>query len=106
MTTYIKDSAAILDYKFDWAPATNGTPGGLSDWLASGETIVSYTLTVAPSEVDGLVVDSDAPTDSNTSITYWLSGGLLNVTYTITCHIVTNAGREDDRSIHVSIKER
>ena len=102
----LKDPDAVLDYKFDWAPATNETPGGSSDWLASGETIETYTLTVAPVEVGGLVVDSDALTDSDTSVTCWLSGGTAGTTYAITCHIVTNAGREDDRTVYVPVAER
>lgn len=99
----VKDPDAILDYKFDWAPSTNGTPGGSSDWLAAGETIESYTLTISPS---GLTVDSDSSTDADTSVTCWLSGGTAGVKYALTCHIVTSAGRVDDRTVHIRVAER
>ena len=34
--TFIKDPNAVLDYKFDWKPLTNGS--GDSDWLDTAES--------------------------------------------------------------------
>ena len=102
MKTYVKDPQAELDYKFDWAPLTNEAPGAVSDWLASGETIESYTLTIA----GGITNVSDSRTDSNTSVTVWLSGGSAGREYRVTCHIVTSAWREDDRTIVVKVRQR
>ena len=95
-----KDPDAVLDYKFDWKALTNGT--GDSDWLASGETISSYTVTVDA----GLTKDSDAKTDTNTSITFWLSGGVAGVDYKVACEIVTSASRTDERTIKIQVRER
>ena len=97
---FVKDPEAVLDYKFDWAASTNGT--GDSDWLADGETISSKTVTATT----GLTVDSSSITDTNTSVTVWLSGGTADTNYTVTCQIVTSASRTDERSITIQCRER
>lgn len=102
-----KDPDARLDYKFDWKPLTNGTPGGVSDWLRNTETISSFTLSVSPTgAVGNLAVDASSLTDSNTSVTAWLTDGVVDVRYAITCHIITSDGREDDRTIYVPVASR
>jgi len=85
---FTKDPDAVLDYAFDW-----------SSWLATGETITSYTIT----EDTGITVDSDSNTDD--TVTVWLSGGIANVRYKIVCHIVTSAGRENDRTFVIHVKD-
>lgn len=97
-----KDPNGVLDYKFDWKALTNGTPGGVRDWLASGETITQRTVTV----LTGLTKDSDSLTNNNTSVTVWLSGGAVGTTYTVACRIVTSAGRTDERTIFVKVFQR
>jgi hypothetical protein len=99
-STVLKDPDAVLDYKFDWKASTNGT--GDSDWLASGETISSRTVTVQT----GLTKDSDSLTDTNTSVTVWLSGGADDTDYTVECEIVTSASRTDQRTMIVQVRER
>ena len=105
MTTnavFQKDPDAVLDWKFDWAPLTNESAGGKSDWLASGETISSATITADT----GITVDSDSITDTNTSVTVWLSGGTVGETYSVACEIVTSASRTDERTIQIYVVER
>jgi len=87
--SFTKDSSAVLDYKWDW-----------SAWLAAGETIASAAITVPA----GIVKDSQ--TASTTAVTVWLSGGTAGTRYALTCHIVTNQGRADDRTIRVNVQER
>lgn len=87
--TFEKDPDAVLDYQFDW-----------SDWLPDGDTIDSYTVT----EEDGITVDSDSAT--STAVTVWLSGGAAGENYNVVCHIVTTAGREDDRTAVIVVKEK
>lgn len=82
-----KDPDAVLDYQFDW-----------SAWLA-GDTIASHAVTVPT----GLTLVSSS--NSSTAVTVWLAGGVAGVSYPVTCHIVTAAGREDDRTIFVAIRE-
>jgi len=85
---YIKDPDAVLDYPMNWA-----------DWL-DGDTISTSTWTVP----DGITKDSDSKTTSATTI--WLSGGTAGLDYTLINHIVTAAGREDDRTIIIKVREK
>jgi hypothetical protein len=87
--TFTKDPDAVLDYEFDW-----------SDWLATGDGIASHTVTPDT----GLTVDSDSAT--STAVTVWLSGGTVNENYNVVCHIVTTAGREDDRTAVIAVQEK
>ena len=90
----------VLDYVFDFAPKTNDTEGGDSDWLASGETIASKTVTVD----DGITKDSDTITDSNTSVTVWLSGGSDETDYDIYCEATTSASRKITKKMTVPVR--
>lgn len=89
LKSFTKDPDATLDYVFDW-----------SDWLASAEVITSMTATVET----GLTLDSSSSTIS--SATLWLSGGTDGKTYTVSCKITTSAGRIDERSINIHVKNR
>lgn len=100
MQTYIKDPDAVLDYKFDWKALTNGS--GTTDWLDTGETISTRSVSVDT----GITKDSDSITDTNTSVTVWLSGGTAGETYTVTCQIVTSDSRTEERSIKIKVKDR
>ena len=97
---WIKDPDAVLDYKFDWKASTNGT--GTSDWLGSSETIASHTIDADT----GITVDSSSQTDTNTSVTVWLSGGTAGTEYKVRCEIVTSASRTDERTIKIKCEER
>lgn len=88
-TKYLKDPDAVLDYMFDW-----------SDWLASGETIISHTITAET----GIVVDSS--TESAGKVTVWLFGGTARTDYRVSCLITTSAGRTDERSIMIQVEDR
>lgn len=101
MPTYKKDPDAVLDYKFDYKPMTNGT-GGRTDWLGASETITSHTITADP----GITVGVNTITDSSTSVTVWLSGGSAGSSYDVTCQISTSDGRTDDRTITIAVEER
>lgn len=86
---WLKDPDAILDFSIDW-----------SNWLATGETISTSTWNVPT----GITKDSD--TNTSTVTTIWLSGGTVGTTYEIVNHIATDAGREDDRTIKISVAQR
>lgn len=94
----LKDPEARLDYTFDWRAETNGT--GDSDWLLDGDSISTHTLTV-PS---GLTLDTESA-DGDT-VTAWLEGGTAGQSYTVTCHITTVQGRQDDRSLLITVTNR
>ena len=95
--TYIKDPDAVKDYPFDFAALTNGS--GATDWLASGETISSYTITAA----SGLAVDSFTLANSSTTVVVWISGGTAGTTYTLACRITTSAGRTEERTVNIFV---
>ena len=90
--THVKDPNEVLDYKFDWD----------TNYLETGETISSATVTVE----SGITKDSDAITDSDRTVTVWLSGGTANNEYTVTCQIVTSLSRTAERSIFIRVLER
>jgi hypothetical protein len=103
--TFIKDPNAVLDYKFDWKPLTNGS--GDSDWLDTAETITAKTITISPSvAVTGLIADSSSITDTSTSVTVWLSSGTDYTDYQVACKIVTNGLRTDERTITICVRNR
>lgn len=85
-----KDPNAILDYSFDWGPYL--TP--LSDSIISVAWVVSTGLTVVSSS------------STSTSATAFISGGVVDATETLTCRVVTAAGRTDDRTISLKIVNR
>lgn len=85
---FTKDPDAALDYTVDW-----------SEWLGV-DSIATSTWTVP----EGITKDAD--TNTATTATVWLSGGVLYANYTITNTIETAAGRTDQRSITVKVWEK
>jgi hypothetical protein len=98
--TFLKDANAVLDYYFDWKALANGT--GASNWLADGETITSHTVTAGA----GLTVDSSALINGATAVRVWMSGGTAGQDYTVACRITTSAGRTDERTAQVRVRQR
>lgn len=88
MTQYDKDPDAILDYAINWETWLDGDTISASAWSAAAD----------------ITIDSDSHTD--TVATVWLSGGTAGNTYTVTNHITTAGGREDERSIRIRVLER
>lgn len=85
----IKDPSAVLDWMFDW-----------TDWLASGETIISHTITVDTG------ITKDTSTEAAGKVTVWLSGGTAGENYKVACLIETSAGRTDERTIWIKVVNR
>ena len=90
MKEFIKDPDAVLDYKQDWTA-----------WMPEGDFITASSWVT---DSDDLVVDSDSFTD--TDATVWLSGGVAKRKYRVTNSIVTDDGREDDRSFLIICAEQ
>lgn len=86
---FVKDPDDELDYKFDW-----------SNWLATGETISSYTITTET----GLTKDSDS--ESSGVVTVWLSGGTAGNDYDVACKITSSAGRVKERTMTFRVKNQ
>lgn len=89
MSIWVKDPEAVVDFAFDW-----------STWLASGDTIDTFTVTV-PS---GITLDSSS--EASGVVTAWISGGTAGTTYIVECKIVTTQGRTDERSRPLDVFER
>lgn len=94
-TRFTKDPDAVLDYGHRFG-----------DWLAEDETIESATWTVSTIADDPRPLTKDSSSHTADVATIWLSGGTVGSTYTATCHIVTDQGREDDRSLTFFISQR
>ena len=91
ITIIEKNTAAYLDYKWDW-----------NQWLASDEIITSSSV-LAPA---GLTVELSSITDEGKSVTAWLSGGTFGTEYEVVCTIETDKGRTDKRSINIYMTNR
>ena len=91
--TILKDKDAVLDYIFDWTA-----------WLDDvADTIATKTVTT-PTVSGQITIDSSSIIGK--TVVAWISDGTEGQTYSVTCHIVTAQGREDDRTIYIKIKER
>jgi hypothetical protein len=89
---WIKDPDARLDYVWDW-----------SAWLVGADTIDSASFTYTTN--DG-TLEIGAPAIGAGTVTAFIDGGTLGRTYSVTCHIVTAEGREDDRSQLLKVCQR
>lgn len=87
---YTHDPQAVLDYPADW-----------SDWLPLGDTLTDATVTAD----SGVTIENVQPPFEGVVVA-WISGGTAGESYTVTYHVVTADGREDDRSITLVCKER
>lgn len=102
----------VLDYKTDFKNTTNG--GSIPDYLLTGETIstVSVIATTGINLHDGVTtfngVIKAAPiaADTATTVVFWLSGGVVGKTYTITVTITTSDGRTIERARLILVKPR
>ena len=89
MSTFVKDPNSRLDFACDW-----------SAWLQDGETITGSEW--LPDT--GITMDSDSIAGGRTIV--WLSGGTAGQRYAVTNRITTSAGRIDDRTLRISVRDR
>lgn len=87
-----KDPDARLDYAWDW-----------TEWL-DGDTIVDHEIKFDPTE--NVTLDDSVRNTENTMVVAWITGGVLKTSVDVTCHIVTAAGRSDDRTMSLWIDQR
>lgn len=84
-----KDPDSTVDFQFDW-----------SEHFTDDDTIESAIIL----PVEGLTVESSSV--ANNIVTVWCSGGTVGSRYMLTCRIVTTAGRTEDASAYIAIKEK
>lgn len=91
-----KDPNAKLDYGIDW-----------TDWLkqrnGSTDQIVASTWSISGPDTALTQADSSF---SSTQTGVWLAAGTSGGKYSVTNHITTAAGREDDRTLTIAVKQR
>lgn len=90
--TVIKDAGADLDYLIDW-----------TGWLGS-DTIVTSTWSAPPASQ--IVVHNPSVDSSSKMALVWLKGGVAGGPFLVTNHIITAAGRQEERSLNVTIQPR
>jgi hypothetical protein len=83
-----KDTLEVLDYTFNWG-----------NWLPAGDTIVSF-------EIISSDVTLDDDSNTGTTVTIWLSGGVSGEKPRVRCKITTAAGRTAIRTIRININDR
>lgn len=90
MTAFKKDPTATLDYTFDWTA-----------WLLPIlDTITSVVWVLDPS------LTKVSSSNSATTATAFVSGGVAGTKVLLTCRITTAGGRTDDRSVTLIIVNR
>lgn len=92
LTRFLKDPNATTDWTLDWSAWLNST--------VTGDTIASVLWTVQA----GLTKTQQ--TNTTTTATVWLSGGVLRKVYTITCQITTASGRTELNSFELLIQSK
>lgn len=90
--SFVKDPDAVLDYQVDW-----------SSWLSATSPVDSIVTSSWAAEA-GITIDSQS--SSSTTATVWLSGGQRGRQYEVRNRIVTAGGRQDDRTIYISVRDR
>ena len=93
---YRKDPSAVMPYTINWDAI-----------IPAGDTIDTATATAYvhgsnDTTTTGITVDETTVTARTTVTT--LSSGLDGNDYDITVHITTDAGYEDDRTIHIKAR--
>lgn len=102
MSAFLKAPGARLDYGIDW-----------SDWLESGETILTAAWTITPTGTTGDLASVSDYISNGKQAVIWFEGGIDGKSYTATCTITTNkvnpttsTPRTDKRSIGIIARER
>jgi hypothetical protein len=88
LKVFEKDPSAVLDYTIDWSP-----------WL-DDDAIVTSTWSVV-GDVD---LSDEAVYTSITQV--WASGGTEGTLADLTNHVVTEEGREDERTIRLILRQQ
>jgi hypothetical protein len=89
MPLWSKDQFDILDYTLDW-----------SNHIDASDPIVAATYQSSDTALG--ILSSNFNATYNTT-TFWPTGGVLGVTYSVTCEIITNRGRRQKRDFAVTV---
>jgi hypothetical protein len=84
---YHKDPSAILDYYVDWTAWLGADTITLSTWAKTGDITLGSGMSLGA--LQGI----------------WVSGGTVHTHAVLTNHIVTTAGRQDERSMVLVLRD-
>ena len=98
---WIKDPSANLFYLFDFSQKTNKTGYG-EDYLQSNEII---TTSVINTDTEDLQVSNIEIISNSTQVRFFVTGGIVDQQYNVTCRINTNQGQVDEFTKILAIKE-
>lgn len=91
LPTIDKDPNATLDYSQDW-----------SDWLSP----ISDTITGTPVWTLGAGLTKISQSNTTTSASAFISGGVIGSKEPVACKITTTGGRVDERTVYLKIVQR
>lgn len=94
--TIYKDPKATLDYTFDWSVYLTALN---NDNISPTQGSVTFTVDT----LSGTSIASQSNT--STTATVWIAGGISGSTATVTCQIKTVGGRTEDRLIYIKLRE-
>jgi len=90
-----KDPYAVLDYTLDW-----------TNWLPSGDTISTHTVTVSTISGDTSPLAKDSSSNTDYLVTGIISGGTAGNIYNVEYRVVTAGSKQDSRNIRIKVLER
>lgn len=90
-----KDPYAVLDYSLDW-----------TNWMPSGDTISTLTITAETISGDAAPLTIDSDTNTDYIATANISGGTIGNIYNVEFKIDTTNGLKDSRNFRIKVVER
>ena len=92
---WTKDPQAVLDFAVDW-----------SLWMTTGDYLVSCSF--APSSPDITIISQTIGNTlagtSNANAVAWIGGGVQGTRYTVTCHVTSASGLQDERTFSLLVE--
>lgn len=85
--SFVHDPSAVLDYYLDWTAWLAGDTIVDSTWVATG------TVTIRDPVIVGAVTQ------------IWVEGGTAGELVDLRNHIVTEEGREDERTLRLQVRD-
>lgn len=85
-----KDPDEVLDYQLDWSAE-----------MSDGDEIITSTWFI-----DSVDLVEQSSSNTATTTTIWLTGGVLDTSYALLNRVQTVAGRTLDETVHLRIKSK
>ena len=77
-----------------------------SQWLDTGETVVSYTFAATPVDISTpFVVDASSLSSAGTSLVFFVSGGNNNSQYTVDVKATTSGGQIKEDTVLFMVRD-